>query len=102
MLNVFFRCAAQLSRAPSFGLAVLSASASMLWMPGTQAAEAGPPEQAVATVFKQYQGWRDEPLQDWREANERVGEIGGWRIYLRESQQGAASTAPGQHDHHGH
>lgn len=36
--------------------------------------------------FKTYQGWRDEPVADWRALNERVGEIGGWRTYLREAQ----------------
>jgi hypothetical protein len=68
------------------------------------AAEAPATEQAAATPFKQYQGWRDEPLQDWREANERVGEIGGWRTYLRESQQGGDGSDSGQSQpgHHGH
>jgi hypothetical protein len=97
MLNVFFRRAALLARAPSLGLAC----ALMMGMPVAQAVEADPPERAAVTLLKQYQGWRDEPLQDWRQANERVGEIGGWRTYLREAQQGSDSAAPGRHDHHG-
>jgi len=101
MLNVLFRRAARSARAPSFGLAALLACASMMGMPVAPAAETIQPEQA-ATPFKHYQGWRDEPQQDWRLANQRVGEIGGWRTYLRESQQGAASAAPNRHDHHGH
>lgn len=72
-----------------------------------------------AAVFKHYQGWRDAPVADWRAANDRVGEVGGWRTYLRESQpdggtghdHGAAATKPqtpgdaghgGHHHHHGH
>ena len=70
-----------------------------------------------AAPFKHYQGWRDEPVHDWRAANDRVGEIGGWRTYLRESQpagaagghdHGATPTQPqapghsGHHGHHGH
>lgn len=63
-----------------------------------------------AAVFKTYQGWRNEPVQDWRAANERVGEIGGWRAYLREAQPGADGydhgapqpAAPGDDAHHGH
>lgn len=100
MLNVLFRRAALLARARSLGLA---ACAWMAWMPA-HAAEASATEQAAATPFKQYQGWRDEPLQDWREANERVGEIGGWRTYLRESQQGGDGSDRGQSqpDRHGH
>jgi hypothetical protein len=57
-----------------------------------------------AHAFQNYQGWRDEPLQDWREVNERVGEIGGWRTYLRESQQDGdgSDSGQGRHDHQGH
>jgi hypothetical protein len=79
MLNASFRPAAPLAW---FGLAVC---AGFVWQPA-QADTA--PAQAVPAPFKQYQGWRDEPLQDWRQANQRVGEIGGWRTYLRESQPG--------------
>ncbi|MFN3543281.1 MAG: hypothetical protein ACK4UX_00305 [Thiobacillus sp.] len=76
------------------------------------------PAGAVAPVwaepagpFQHYQGWRDEPVQDWRPANDRVGQIGGWRTYLREAQpdaggsrdQGAPQpSAPGGHGHHDH
>jgi hypothetical protein len=77
----------------------LAACAWMAWLPA-HAAEAAPAGQAVAP-FKQYQGWRDEPLQDWHQANERVGEIGGWRVYLREAQQGDEGSGNG-HARHGH
>ena len=86
MLNVFFRHAAL-------------ACAWLLGLPTAHAAEAEP---AVFTPFKQYQGWRDEPLQDWRQANERVGEIGGWRTYLRESQPAGNGADQGHDGHQGH
>lgn len=38
----------------------------------------------------------DVPVGSWREANDAVARIGGWRSYLREAQTpgpGAASTA---------
>ena len=37
----------------------------------------------------------------WKEHNERVGRIGGWRAYAREAQQpeGAASAPAGTHRH---
>jgi hypothetical protein len=101
MLNVFFRYAAPPSCARFVGATAL-ACAWLLGLPTAHAAEAEPLEPAAATPFKQYQGWRDEPLQDWRQANERVGEIGGWRTYLRESQPGDDGVDQGQHGHHGH
>lgn len=96
MLNVLFRRAAPL------------ACACLLWAPVSNAAAAEPePEpstKAAPTPFETYQGWRDEPLQDWREVNDRVGEIGGWRTYLRESQQDAdgSDSGQGRHDQQGH
>lgn len=32
-----------------------------------------------------YQRWRDQEAGSWREANERVARIGGWRVYTREA-----------------
>ncbi|MFC5500166.1 hypothetical protein ACFPOE_21670 [Caenimonas terrae] len=43
------------------------------------------------------EGYRsfDEPKPiPWREANDTVGRIGGWRAYAREAQGATASTAP--------
>lgn len=101
MLNVFSRRTAPPSSARFLGAATL-ACVWLLGLPSAHAAEAEPPEPAALTPFKQYQGWRDEPLQDWRQANERVGEIGGWRTYLRESQPAGSGADQGQHGHHGH
>jgi hypothetical protein len=99
MLNVFSCRTAVPSRARFLGAAAL-ACAWLLGLPTAHAAEAEEP--AALTPFKQYQGWRDEPLQDWRQANERVGEIGGWRSYLRESQP-TGNGADQSHDgHQGH
>jgi hypothetical protein len=38
-------------------------------------------------------GGEDPPATAWREANDTVGRIGGWRAYAREVQAGAG-TAP--------
>jgi hypothetical protein len=92
MLNVVFRLAAPW------------ACAWAVWLPAAHAAEADAATAATAALsapFAHYQGWRDEPLQDWREANDRVGEIGGWRTYLREAQpDGDGDDQEGAH--HGH
>jgi len=100
MLNVFFRHAVPSAYARCFGATAL-ACAGLLWMPAAHAAEVEPPEPTASPPFQQYRGWRDEPLQDWREANERVGEIGGWRTYLRESQQVGNGADPAQHGRQG-
>ena len=53
-----------------------------------------------------YQAYADQPVQSWREANDRVGQIGGWRAYAKEITSGEpASTkdaAPASDPHAGH
>lgn len=47
------------------------------------------------SVFARYQSYRDEKTGSWREANETVDRIGGWRAYAKEAQRpdaGAPST----------
>lgn len=67
-------------------------------MPLAQAAEATS-DTALPPPFLTYQNWRDEPLQDWREVNDRVGAIGGWRTYLRDAQE-TGGAAGGESNHH--
>jgi hypothetical protein len=104
MLKLLFRRAASPTRARLTWLAALWACASMAVPLPAQAAEPEPPRPAASPPFDAYQGWREEPLEDWRKANERVGEIGGWRTYLRESQQRGDGPAggQGQSGHPGH
>ena len=40
-----------------------------------------------------YQAYADEPVQSWREANDRVGRIGGWKVYAKEKPPGVAPAA---------
>lgn len=101
MLNAVFRRAALRARAPLLRLACFWAAS----VPAAQAVEPPSPETPFPAPFNTYQSWRDEPLQDWRQANERVGEIGGWRTYLREAQPGdgtADESGQAHHGHHGH
>jgi len=89
MLNVFSRVAPW-------------ACAWMLGLPNAHAVEDAPSGQAKPVPFEHYQGWRDEPLQDWRAANERVGATGGWRTYLNESPPDGDGADHGGHDDHRH
>lgn len=100
MLMVFFRRAASPACARLWWPVALGVCAWVIARPA-QAADPEPPRQAVSTPFEHYRGWRDEPLQDWRAANERVGEIGGWRTYLRESQPESDDSHQGGHGRHG-
>ncbi|MDO9466325.1 MAG: hypothetical protein Q7J36_03395 [Thiobacillus sp.] len=90
---------------PLAGMTATLACAVVLWAPATRAAESATAATPTVAPFKNYQSWRDEPLKDWRAANQRVDEVGGWRTYLRESQpagNGAGQDAQGHHGHHGH
>lgn len=49
------------------------------------------------SVFARYRSYRDEKTGSWREANETVDRIGGWRAYAKEAQQ-PDSTAPDKPD----
>jgi hypothetical protein len=80
----------------------VAACAVAVWVPAAFAAESPTTEEAVTAPFKHYQNWRDEPLQDWRAVNERVGEVGGWRTYLRESQPAGDDADPNRQGRHGH
>ena len=51
------------------------------------------------SVFIRYKSYRGEKTSSWREANETVDRIGGWRAYAKESQQPDAS-APAKSNPH--
>lgn len=114
------RLAALFSRVRVMRMLVSSCLAAGIATPASHAAaaEAGPPAAAPVAAsarnappsttdpFASYQTWRDTPVQDWRGSNDRVGEIGGWRTYLREAQPaGDEAEKSGQgrmHDHSSH
>ena len=50
-------------------------------------AKASVPSVAYESAFAQYRRFSDEKLIPWREANDTVTRIGGWRVYAREAQQ---------------
>lgn len=44
------------------------------------------------SVLSRYKPMTDQKLSSWRDANDTVTRIGGWRTYLKESQQPAVAT----------
>jgi len=75
------------------------------------ASKAAPADSALhyRSVFDQYRGFVEQPVVSWREANDTVERIGGWRAYAAEAAKSEApdpadkSTAakPGSHAGHG-
>lgn len=58
-------------------------------------ARARVPTQVHESAFAAYRRLGPDQTLGWREANDNVGRIGGWRAYAREAQQPApAASAP--------
>lgn len=45
------------------------------------------PSIVYRSAFEGYRAFATEKVQPWRETNDTVGRIGGWRVYAREAQQ---------------
>jgi hypothetical protein len=67
-------------------------------------AEAAVPPASYRSALTGYRPWAEEKLAPWKETNDTVGRIGGWRVYARQAQEPAATpdastpttpTAPG-------
>jgi len=57
--------------------------------------EARVPPAQYSSPFAGYRPTGDEPVGNWRAANDEAGRIGGWREYAREAQAPeAVPTAP--------
>ncbi len=55
------------------------------------------------SAISAYQAYTDQPVQSWRETNDRVGQIGGWRAYAKEVTMGVpAKESPVADPHSGH
>lgn len=60
-------------------------------------AESPTPATQYKSPFKDYRPLGDDKRTPWKAANDEVGKIGGWRVYLREAQEGnkaAPEVAP--------
>jgi hypothetical protein len=71
---------------PAFACLVLLALPVSVWaeLPDPLDAQAATPAVHYQSPLKTYQGFSAQPLHNWREANELVGRIGGWRTYAQE------------------
>lgn len=91
---------------PSLLLTV--ASASFAQAAGETARPDPPSKLQYVSPLRGYKPYADQPVESWREANDRVGRLGGWRAYAKEIQTGvpakdsAAVPPPAADPHAGH
>jgi hypothetical protein len=72
-------------------LALLSLAAATVH---AHAEEATRPRVEFRSALQDYQSFSEEKQLPWKQANETVRQIGGWREYAREAAPAAPSTAP--------
>ena len=84
---------------PLVAVTLAAAAAAQSPPPSTTGAASSAPASSYASPLQGYQPFNDEKVMPWKDANDTVGRIGGWREYARESEQGGATrpatAAPG-------
>ena len=61
-----------------------------------QTPPARPKPQDDGSAFETYQHFTEEKLRPWKDANDTVGRVGGWKAYAREAQGESAATSATQ------
>jgi len=91
--RIFFRSSAIVAR---LAVAYLALAISQVYaqpaLPSGQAAPttigtSGASPLKFRSAFEGYSPYTDEKTVDWKQANDNVGKIGGWREYAREASQ---------------
>lgn len=59
----------------------------------TAGAAFGQPTAVASSAFDGYKPYANEPVSDWKAANDTVANIGGWREYARQAQHTEATPA---------
>ena len=54
---------------------------------GNAQTQAAPAPLAYKSAFEGYQPFTDDKTVNWKEANDNVARIGGWRAYAKQSQE---------------
>ena len=72
----------------------VSPTAAPVARPDPLDAKANVPALSYRSSFARFRTLSDDKPLSWREANDAVARIGGWRVYAREAQQPEAATAP--------
>ena len=71
--------------------------------PPPSGAPARPATLQYQSPLSNYRKFDDQAVLSWREANDRVGQIGGWRVYAKEAAAAGGGAPPrdGPSGHHG-
>lgn len=85
-------------------LSLLAAGAALAAPAKKNQAHPLPTKLQYTSALATYRGYTDQVVQSWREANDQVGRIGGWRAYAKEAATGqsAPDTPPAANPHAGH
>ena len=67
----------------------------------SQPTNAVAPTLRYSSVFDQYHDYDEIQVDSWRESNDTVGRIGGWRYYARETEQTDDAEGTAQPDSSG-
>ena len=59
-------------------------------------ARASVPPATHVSAFQRYRAHRDVPVVSWKDANDTVTRIGGWRVYAREATAPESAPPPPQ------
>ena len=81
-------------------LALLASTASAQTTPPTPSAATVPQSDTATSQYRSalenYQPYGESKQVPWKEANDKVGKIGGWRAYAKEAAQGQAPASDGK------
>lgn len=77
------------------GILLLLAGTALAQTAADAAQPSLPSSLQYVSPLRTYRPYADQPVESWREANDRVGRIGGWRAYAKEARRGEpAKDAP--------
>ena len=88
---------------PWLAAALIAPSLALAQMPEGESAKVDY-QLSYRSALSGYEAYKEQSVQPWKAANDKVGEIGGWRTYAKEMRQAAPTTGQDQpaqgHDAH--
>ena len=90
---------------PWLAAALIAPSLALAQMPEGESAKVDY-QLSYRSALSGYEAYKEQSVQPWKAANDKVGEIGGWRTYAKEMRQapsasGQEQPAQGHDAHHG-